>query len=199
MAHRGNVQLTSIVIVRPEHVAEGDRLFATHAAWMEATHHRTGDKALLSYNVSKGPELSDPMNPDSAPTGNTCYILTEIYETGAGPFNPPPELVVVGPYAWMRNPMLTGVFAFLFGVGFLLHSVSMVFVWTPLFLVLNAIELKLVEEPELELRFGASYRDYRQRVPMFIPRAPGRSTGVQPNRPYSRRAARGNGCTAGLF
>jgi hypothetical protein len=47
--------------------------------FMESTHYRTGEKALLSYNVSKGPELSDP-DPNSAPTGNTCFILSEIYE-----------------------------------------------------------------------------------------------------------------------
>ena len=51
---------------------------------MEATHHRDGTKALLSYNVSKAPELSNPMDLNSAPTGNTCFILTEIYETEAG-------------------------------------------------------------------------------------------------------------------
>ena len=52
-----------------------------------------------------------------------------------------------------------------------LRSVSMVFVWTPAFLLLNAIELKLVEEPELEHRFGERYSEYnRCRVPMFIPR-----------------------------
>lgn len=84
MAHRGKVQLTSIVVVPPQHVAEGERLFAAHAKWMEATHHRSGDKALLSYNVAKGPEMSEPMNPASEPTGNTCYVLTEIYETAGG-------------------------------------------------------------------------------------------------------------------
>ena len=51
---------------------------------MEATHHRSGDKALLSYTVSKGPELSNPGDLNSAPTGNTCFVLTEIYETKAG-------------------------------------------------------------------------------------------------------------------
>ena len=51
---------------------------------MEATHHRTGTKALLSYNVSKGPELSNPIDLDPAPTGNTYFVLTEIYETEAG-------------------------------------------------------------------------------------------------------------------
>ncbi len=86
------------------------------------------------------------------------------------PFNPPRELVTVGPYAWSRNPMLTGVFAFLFGIGFLLHSVSMVFVWTPVFVIFNVLELKLVEEPELERRFGESYIEYRRRVPMFVPK-----------------------------
>ena len=87
------------------------------------------------------------------------------------PFNPPRELVVVGPYACVRNPMLTGVFACLFGLGFILHSLSMVLVWTPAFLVMNVIAIKLVEEPELDLRFGATYRDYKRGVPMFVPRA----------------------------
>ena len=86
------------------------------------------------------------------------------------PFNPPRELVTGGPYSWSRNPMLTGVFAFLFGIGLLLHSVSMVFVWIPVFVIFNIIELKLVEEPELERRFGESYIEYKRRVPMFIPK-----------------------------
>jgi hypothetical protein len=51
---------------------------------MEATHHREGKKALLTYNVSKAPELSNPMDPSSAPTGNTCFILSEIYESEDG-------------------------------------------------------------------------------------------------------------------
>ncbi len=105
-----------------------------------------------------------------------CIVLFRRARGTPVPFNPPRELVAVGPYAWVRNPMLTGVFACLFGLGFLLHSFSMVFAWTPLFMVANAIELKLVEELELERRFGESYREYRRRVPMFVPRLPGRSS-----------------------
>jgi protein-S-isoprenylcysteine O-methyltransferase Ste14 len=86
------------------------------------------------------------------------------------PFNPPTDLIVSGPYVWMRNPMVTGVFTGLFGIGFMLHSVSIVFIWTPLYIVLHVIELKKVEEPELELRFGAAYTEYKRTVPMFIPR-----------------------------
>ena len=86
------------------------------------------------------------------------------------PFNPPKELVVAGPYVWMRNPMVTGVFTSLFGIGFILHSVSIVLIWTPLYVLAHVVELKTVEEPELERRFGASYAEYRRTVPMFIPR-----------------------------
>jgi protein-S-isoprenylcysteine O-methyltransferase Ste14 len=31
------------------------------------------------------------------------------------------------------------------------------------------VELKAIEEPELELRLGEVYREYRKRVPMFFP------------------------------
>jgi protein-S-isoprenylcysteine O-methyltransferase Ste14 len=86
------------------------------------------------------------------------------------PFNPPTELIVTGPYVWMRNPMVTGVFTALFGLGLILHSGSIVLVWTPLYILAHVIELKRVEEPELELRFGAAYTEYKRAVPMFIPR-----------------------------
>lgn len=103
------------------------------------------------------------------------------------PFNPPRELVVAGPYAWVRNPMLTGVFSTLLGLGFILNSVSLVFLGTPAFIVLNVIVLKILEEPELERRFGTSYNDYRQRVPMFFPRRPRkRGGGAPPNSQMQR-------------
>jgi hypothetical protein len=86
------------------------------------------------------------------------------------PTGPPTELVVQGPYIWTRNPMLTGVFTGLFGLGVLLHSVGMVLISIPAYILLHVIELKLVEEPELERRFGTDYSDYRRRVPMFWPR-----------------------------
>ncbi len=84
MAHKGKIQLTLVIVAPPDQVEEGERLFRTHGPWMEATHHREGDKALLSYTVSKAPELSNPMDPNSTATGNTCFILSEIYETEAG-------------------------------------------------------------------------------------------------------------------
>ena len=84
MAYNGKIQLTFIIVAPPDQVEEGDRIFKSHAPWMEAAHYHDGNKALLSYNVSKAPELSNPMDPNSATTGNTCYILSEIYESEAG-------------------------------------------------------------------------------------------------------------------
>ena len=39
---------------------------------------------MLSYNFSKGPELANPLDPGSEATGNTRYVLNEIYESPAG-------------------------------------------------------------------------------------------------------------------
>lgn len=86
------------------------------------------------------------------------------------PFNPPPKLVTTGPYTYVRNPMLTGLFFLLFGLGVLFRSISLVSIFTPLFILLNLLELKAIEEPELEKRLGKEYLEYKKRVPMFIPR-----------------------------
>ncbi len=85
------------------------------------------------------------------------------------PFNPPPKVVKTGPYQYVRNPMLTGVFLFLFGIGIGINSASLMFLFTPLYVVMNVLELKHIEEPELVKRLGDEYREYRRQTPMFIP------------------------------
>jgi protein-S-isoprenylcysteine O-methyltransferase Ste14 len=85
------------------------------------------------------------------------------------PFNPPPQLVTTGPYAYVRNPMLAGVFALLFGFGVLLGSASLLVVFTPLFIFINVWEIKTIEEPELVKRLGQEYIEYRKMTPMFFP------------------------------
>jgi protein-S-isoprenylcysteine O-methyltransferase Ste14 len=88
------------------------------------------------------------------------------------PMNPPQELITTGPYSWVRNPMVTGVFGVLFGLGLMLHSIGIALIWTPAYVLMHWIELTRVEEPELARRFGDAYLDYKKRVPMFIPRLP---------------------------
>ncbi len=87
MADKGKTQLTFIIVAPPDQVAEGDRIFRSHEPWMSSSHTRSGDKALLSYHVSKAPELTNPMDLNSAATGNTCFVLTEVYESDAGVAN----------------------------------------------------------------------------------------------------------------
>lgn len=85
------------------------------------------------------------------------------------PFNPPPALVTTGPYRFTRNPMLTGIFLLLFGIGFALKSLSLVVLYTPLYILANVWEIKAIEEPELVKRLGEAYVAYQRRTPMFIP------------------------------
>lgn len=85
------------------------------------------------------------------------------------PFNPPPELVTSGPYAYARNPMLSGLFILLFGLALAFRSVSLFFIFTPLFILVNVMEVKAIEEPELEMRLGRQYLEYKKRTPMFAP------------------------------
>ena len=84
MAHQGKTQLLITFAATGEKVAEIDRLVASHASWMAETHHREGSKALLSYEFSRGPELANALDPGSEPTGNTRYVLSEVYESPDG-------------------------------------------------------------------------------------------------------------------
>ena len=86
------------------------------------------------------------------------------------PFNPPPELISSGLYAHIRNPMLLGLFIFLLGLGCLFGSLFLLFVFTPLFVLINVLYLKAVEEKEMEKKFGMPYLEYRKKVPMFFPK-----------------------------
>jgi hypothetical protein len=84
MSQVGNTQITFIFTATPNLVPEADRLFSSHAKWMENSHYKEGELALLNYNVVKGPELSNPLDPTSEPTDNTSYALTEVYKTPQG-------------------------------------------------------------------------------------------------------------------
>jgi hypothetical protein len=83
VADNGKTNIVVMWTVAPEDVAEGDRIFESHVDWMTG-HSRDGDTALLSYRISKGPELSNPVDPTSDPTGNTIFVLSELYESPAG-------------------------------------------------------------------------------------------------------------------
>ena len=66
--------------------------------------------------------------------------------------------------------MLGGLIIFIFGLGVLLGSLCLTFVFTTLFTALMTAMVKRIEEPELEKRFGEHYVRYRSSVPRFLPR-----------------------------
>jgi protein-S-isoprenylcysteine O-methyltransferase Ste14 len=85
------------------------------------------------------------------------------------PWDPPKNLVVTGPYRYVRNPMISGVVFILAGEAFLLASRPHA-MWALIFTIINLIYIPLLEEPMLEQRFGDDYREYCRHVPRILPR-----------------------------
>jgi protein-S-isoprenylcysteine O-methyltransferase Ste14 len=85
------------------------------------------------------------------------------------PWDPPRALVIRGPYRFVRNPMISGVVFVLFAEALVLLSPPHA-VWAAAFLALNLIYIPLVEEPQLERRFGEPYREYCRHVRRIWPR-----------------------------
>ena len=75
-------QLQYLWIFKPELKGIAKRIAEDHTKWMNETHTKNGDKALLMLNWSIGPEFKNGKE-----TGNLSLILTEIYETQAGIFD----------------------------------------------------------------------------------------------------------------
>ena len=72
-------QLQYLWIFKPELIEIANRIAEDHTKWMNETHTKEGDKALLMLNWSIGPEFKDGNK-----TGNMSLILTEVYESQAG-------------------------------------------------------------------------------------------------------------------
>jgi protein-S-isoprenylcysteine O-methyltransferase Ste14 len=85
------------------------------------------------------------------------------------PWDPPGRLVVRGVYRHVRNPMISGVILILVGESLLFGSGALV-AWCVLVMLVNMLYIPLLEEPDLEARFGAAYQTYKQHVPRWIPR-----------------------------
>ncbi len=84
------------------------------------------------------------------------------------PFAYPQRLVIVGPYRYVRNPMVLGTVLFLFGNSLVLGSYGVLIYAVLVFLVMHFFVL--VEERSLARRFGAAYLTYRDQTPRWWPR-----------------------------
>jgi len=66
---------------------------------------------------------------------------------------------------------MVGVWLVLLGEALLFGSLPLG-LWFLVFLVLCLILIPVWEEPDLEKRFGEPYRDYKLKVPSWVPKLP---------------------------
>lgn len=95
-------------------------------------------------------------------------LFARVGQGTLAPWDPTRNIVVVGPYRFVRNPMITGVALMLMGQALLWGSWVMA-IWACTFVLINHIYFVLIEEPGLEKRFGDSYRIYKTNVPRWLP------------------------------
>ena len=94
------------------------------------------------------------------------------YALGKGtpiPFIATRKLVIQGPYRYCRNPMTLGTIMVYLGIAVWLGSLSGLAL-ALVYPVGILIYIKLIEEKELEGRFGSEYAEYKKRTPFLIPR-----------------------------
>ncbi|KPK88371.1 MAG: hypothetical protein AMJ88_19115 [Anaerolineae bacterium SM23_ 63] len=78
------------------------------------------------------------------------------------------KLVVDGPFVYCRNPMSFGIFLYYGGFGIWVGSISAIVI-VLIFAILLVGYIKVFEEKELEVRFGAEYLEYKQNTPFLVP------------------------------
>jgi protein-S-isoprenylcysteine O-methyltransferase Ste14 len=77
------------------------------------------------------------------------------------------EIFSGGLYAYVRHPRYAAMFAAVLGAALIAGS-TLLWKMLPIWLVF-ALSVIRLEERELASRFGRSYKEYRRRVPAFVP------------------------------
>ena len=98
-----------------------------------------------------------------------AYYLVRRGEGTPAPFDAPKKFVLAGPYQYVRNPMMMGLFAMVFGQALGFDSPG-IFLYGLLVVILVRIFVAYIEEPGLEKRFGEEYLAYKKAVSPWFPR-----------------------------
>lgn len=101
--------------------------------------------------------------------GRCVHLFARVGKGTLAPWAPTQNLVVVGPYRLVRNPMISSVALMLAGQALFWGS-WILGIWAGLFIALNHLYFVAIEEPGLTSRFGDSYRAYKAHVPRWLPR-----------------------------
>ena len=100
---------------------------------------------------------------------STVRLFPKLGNGTPAPWDSTTKLIVTGPYAYVRNPMITGVVLILISEALILGSLA-IGIWAVVFLIINMFYFPLSEEPGLRKRFGKEYDEYCKNVPRYIPR-----------------------------
>jgi protein-S-isoprenylcysteine O-methyltransferase Ste14 len=99
-----------------------------------------------------------------------CVLTFALVGKGTpAPFDPPRQLVVAGPYRYVRNPMYYGAALALVGAAMFYGSLRLLG-YVGVFLLAAHTFVVLYEEPTLRRLFGEPYRAYQTRVRRWLPR-----------------------------
>lgn len=91
------------------------------------------------------------------------FGLRQAWEQGREPT--PERLLVVGPYRFVRHPLMACLLAFLWVHPVLPPGLALLSGGLTAYIILGVT----LEERDLLRRFGSAYADYRRRVPRFVP------------------------------
>jgi protein-S-isoprenylcysteine O-methyltransferase Ste14 len=100
------------------------------------------------------------------------YCLDAFSRRGRGtpfPLDAPRNLVESGLFSVVRNPIMAGELAVIWGEGLYFGSVGII-VYAAAITLAGHLLVVYVEERELRDRFGEAYTDYCRRVPRWFPR-----------------------------
>ncbi len=99
-----------------------------------------------------------------------CVLTFAVIGKGTpAPFDPPRQLVVRGPYRYVRNPMYVGAATALAGAALLYQSLQLA-AYVVLFLIITQLFVVFYEEPTLRRMFNGDYEAYCRAVARWWPR-----------------------------
>jgi protein-S-isoprenylcysteine O-methyltransferase Ste14 len=103
-----------------------------------------------------------------------AWDFTFIGKGTPAPFDPPKELVIKGPYQYVRNPMYVFVVLVLIGEAIFFETTILV-LFAVVAMIFFHLWVVLYEEPTLKRKFGWAYERYCENVKRWLPSRPDRS------------------------
>ncbi len=95
-----------------------------------------------------------------------------------------PEVIVAGPFAYVRNPLYIGNIVTYIGIGIMANAlVPWLVIAAAAWFAFQYYQIVLLEEEFLEKEFGEEYLVFKRNVPRFIPRW----NGYAPSNPKQQR------------